>query len=435
MNSPVVVQGQTVPANGDAITISSQLVRLSSGYIQVGSSTAPIPQAQATLLHVEPIVANSLTFQPASPSQLLKVAPSPVVVGGLTFSAPQAEPSVETNATPDQDQAKPVVVGGKTYAPVSPTTEAQTPQTEANTPVQGSSEPSASDEQSDSTVDNDQSEPNQLNPVAAQADSKPLVIGDTTYTPVAASPTTTPQNAAVYYYHGIALTQGGSAIMVSSTRISLGPSGVVVGTSTIPFSTLTPTTSLLQIGSQTFTALPGSEKGFEIDHATLFPGSSAIFVDGTRYSINEADSLIAGTSTIALATAGSSNPTDSALTAGGETFTPLGSTAVVVDGSTLSVGGSAITADGTKLSLASNGLVVGSSTFAYATPVTNVTTVSTARGTPSTGALPGSGTIPTTFPSATGRAESSAASGKIWSHRLMTVSAGLSVFLSISILT
>ena len=432
-NSPVVVQGQTVPANGDSITISSQPVRLSSGYIYVGSSTAPIPQAQATQLHVEPIVANSLTFQPASPSQVLKVAPSPVVVGGLTFSAPQAEPSVETNATPDQDQAQPVVVGGKTYAPVSPTAEVKNPQTEANTPVQGNSVPSAADEQSDSTVDNDQGELNQLNPIPAQADSKPIVIGDTTYTPVAASPSPTPQNAAVYYYSGVALTQGGSAITVSGTRISLGPSGVVVGTSTIPLSTLTPTTSLLQIGSQTFTALRGSEKGFEIDHTTLFAGSSAITVDGTKYSINDAGSLIAGTSTIALATAGSSNTSDSALTAGGETFTPLGSTAVVVDGNTLSVGGSAITEDGTKLSLASNGLVVGSSTFAYATPVANVATASAASGSSSTGALPSGGTLATTFPSATGGVKKSAASGKTWSRRLMTVSAGVSVFLSISI--
>ena len=433
ITSPVVVQGQTVPANGDTITISSQPVKLSSGSIYVGSSAAPIPQAQATQLHVGPIVANSLTLQPASPSQVLKVAPSPVVVGGLTFSAPQAEPSVETNAKPDQDQVQQVVVGGKTYAPVSPTDEAKNPQIEANTPVQGSSEPSASNGQSDSAVDSGQSELNQLNPVPAEADSKPIVIGDTTYTPVAASPRPTPQNAAVYYYSGVALTQGGSAITVSGTRISLGPSGVVVGSSTIPLSTLTPTTSLLQIGSQTFTALRGNEKGFEIDHTPLLPGSSAISVDGTRYSIDEAGSLISGTSTIALATAGSSNTSDSALTAGGETFTPLGSTAVVVDGSTLSVGGSAITEDGTKVSLASSGLVVGSSTFAYATPVANVATVSSASGTSSTGALPSGGTIATTFPSATGGVERSAASGKTWSRRLMTKSAGVSVFLSISI--
>ena len=426
INSPVVVQGQTVPANGNPITISSKQVKLSSGYIYVGSSTAPIPQAEATQLHVKPIVADTLTFHPASPTQVLKVEPSPVVVGGLTFSAPQSVPSVESNTTPNQDQAQPVVVGGKTYAPASPTTQAGNSQAYANTPGQ-----EAFDEQSNSAVNNSNTELDQLSPLPGQADLKPIVIGDKTYTPVTANPTPTPQSPAVFYYDGVALTQGGSAITISSTRISLGPSGVFLGTSSIPFSTITPIKSLLNIGSQTLTALSGSEVGFEIDHSALFPGSSAIFVAGTRYSINTAGSLIAGTSTIALATAGSSNTSNTALAVVGQTFTPLGSTAVVVDGSTLFVGGSAITENGTRISLASTGLVVGSSTFSYATPVGNAVTASTASATFSTGVLPSGGAILTTFPSATGGVEKSAASGKRLSPRLMTLSVGVSMFLSL----
>lgn len=428
INSPVVVQGQIVPANGNPITISSKQVKLSSGYIYVGSSTALIPQAEATQLHVEPIVADTLTFHPASPTQVLKVESSPVVVGGLTFSAPQSVPSVESNTTPNQDQAQPVVVGGKTYAPASPTIQAGNSQAYANTPGQ-----EAFDEQSNSAVNNSNTELDQLSPLPGQADLRPIVIGDKTYTPVAANPTPTPQSAAVFYYDGVPLTQGGSAITVSSTRISLGPSGVFLGTSSIPFSTIAPIKSLLNIGSQTLTALSGSEVGFEIDHSTLFPGSSAIFVAGTRYSINTAGSLIAGTSTIALATAGSSNTSNTALAAFGQTFTPLGSTAVVLDGSTLFVGGSAITENWTRISLASTGLVVGSSTFSYATPVGNAVTVSTASATFSTGVLSSGGAILTTFPSATGGVEKSAASGKRFSPRLMTVWVGITMFLSLSI--
>lgn len=432
---PVVVQGQTVPANGDTISINSQPVKLSSGSIYVGSSAAPIPQAQATQSQAEALVADSLTFHPASPSQVVNVAPSPVVVGGLTFSAPSSEPSDESNATPDQDQAQPVVVGGKTYAPVTPTTGATASQADDNTSVPGESEPAASTEQTDSTDNNDQSEQGQLNPVSEQADSKPIIIGGNTYTPVAASPTPTPtsQNAPVYLYNGISLTQGGSAITVSNTRVSLGPSGVLVGTSSIPFSALTPVPSLLKIGSQTLTALPGSEKGFEIDHTTLLPGSSAISVDGTRYSINAAGYLIAGTSTVAMATVGSGNSGSSMLTAYGKSFIPLGSTAVVVDGSTISVGGSAITEDGTRFSLASSGLVIGSSTFAYPTPVANTATVSTASGSSSTSVVPSGGAVPTAVPSATGGAEKGAASARTGSLRLMTVWVGISVVLSISI--
>lgn len=435
---PVVVQGQTVPANGDSITINSQPVKVASGSIYVGGSAAPIPQAQATQLQAQPITADSLTFHPASPSQVLNVAPSPVVVGGLTFSASPSEPSVESNATPDQAQAQPVVVGGKTYAPVSPTSGATTPQADANPSVPGESEPATSNQQSDSTANNDNTELGHLNPISEQADSKPVVIGDMTYTPVATgaagpSPAPTSQNAPVYLFSGIALTQGGSAITVSNTRISLGASGVLVGTSSIPFSAVTPVSSLLQIGSQILTALPGSEKGFEIDHTILSPGSSAISVGGVKYSVNEAGHLIAGTSTVAMATVGSGNSGSSMLTADGMSFVPLGSTGVVVDGSTLSVGGSAITEDGTRLSLASSGIVIGSSTFAYPTPVTNAATVSTASGTSSTTVVPSGGAVPTTLPSATGRVEKGAASAKTGSLRLMTIWVGVSVALSISI--
>ena len=430
VNSPVIVQGQTVPADGNPITVNNQLVRVASGSIYVGSSAAPIQQAQATQSPAEPIVAGTLTFQPASPSPVPQVAPSPVIIGGLTFSAAQSEPSVQADTAQDQPQAQPVVVGGKTYAPISPNDQAQTSQGEANTPNQGDSESASSHEQSNN---------------AGQADSKPIIIGGMTYTPVAANPTTLPQNAAVFSFDGTALTQGGAAVTISGTRISLGPSGVVVGTSSLPFSTLNPTTSLLVIGSETLTALPGTEEGFEIGHSTLLPGSPAISIDGTIYSINKAGSLIVGTSTIALATAGSGNMSNSALTAGGETFTPLGNTAVVVDGSTLSIGGPAITEDGTRLSLASNGLLVGSSTYAYATPVINTATETTASSTFTTGVLPSGGTTPTAIASATGGATStaitsstggvgkSAASGKTLTPGIIIAWVGISMCLSMMI--
>ena len=373
---PIIVQSQTVPANGNPITINSKVVRLSSGYIYVGSSAAPIPQVQ--------------TFHPASPSP---VQPSSVVVGGLIFSAAQSEPSVESSTASDQPEAEPVVVGGKEYAPIAPTSQSETSQVAGNTPEQGGSESSNPQEQSNNEVHNDHTEPDDLIPQPAQADSTPIVIGGITYTPVPSNPTSPPQSAAVL--------------------------------------SLAPTASLLAIGQQTLTALPGGEVGFEIDQSTLLPGGSALSISGQIYSINGADSLIVGTSTIPLATVGSSNMSNGALTAGGETFTPLGSTAVVVDGSTISVGGSAITVNGTRLSLASNGLLVGSSTFAYATPVVNTTTVSTASSsTFSTGISPGSGVISTTFSSATGGPGRSGASAKVITRRGLAIWVGMSMSLS-----
>ena len=433
--APVIVQGQTVPANGSPITVNSKAVRLSSGSIYVDSSAAPIPQAQVSQSNIQPIVAGTFTLHPAAANAVAQATPSSVVVGDLTFSAPQSEPSVESNTEAYQAQAQPVVVGGKTYALAVPTSQSEKSQAAGTTPEEGVSEPSISQEQSGDAINNDHTEPDESTPQAAQADSTPIVIGGMTYTPVPASPTSLLQSAAVFSFGGTALTQGGKAVMVSGTLMSLGKSAFVIGTSSIPLSTPASTTSLLAIGSQTLTALAGSEAGFEIDHSTLLPGSSGIAISGTTYSINGADSLVVGTSTIALATVGSSDKSNSVLTAGGETFTPLGSTAVVVDGTTLSIGGSAITENGTRVSLASNGLLVGSSTFAYATPVVNSATVSTTSGTTlSTGILPSTGAASTATPSATGGIKTGSeakkgASAKVITPRRVEVWLGVSISL------
>ena len=429
INSPIIVQGQTVPATGDSITVNNQPVKVSSGYIYVGTKSAPIPQVQVTPLHAQPIVAGPFTFYPASPTPVPQVEPSPFVVGDLTFSAAESKPSSESNIPPDQPQARPVVVGGKLYAPIAPSSQLESSQAAGNQPEQGSSEPSNSQVHSDNADDNSHSAPDESNHQAAQVDSKPIVIGGITYTPATASATPSPQHPSVFSFRGTALTQGGEPVTISGTRVSLGQSGIVIGTSSLSFSTATPTRSLLTIGSETLTALHDGHGGFEIGHSTILPGSSGVAISGTTYSINKAGSLVVGTSTIPLATADISNVSDSALTAGGETFTPLGKSAVVVNGTTISIGGPAITEHGTRLSLAPNGLVVGLSTFAYATPVANTATTSTAAGTFSTGVLPSGGYTPAAIPSATGTVFRSTASVKTLTPGVMIAFLGLSISL------
>ena len=375
-------EGQTVPANGNPITVNNQLVRISAGSIYVGSSAAPIPQAQAIQSDAEPILAGIMNFHAASPTPVAQAAPSPVVVGGFTFSVAPSEPSSESKTTQNDSQAQPVVIGGKVYAPVEKTAE------------QGASNPSSSQEQSSTTLNSDSIEQAKSSQESSAADSKPIEIGGITYTPITSNPTSTPQNAGADSSKETTLAQGGAT-----------PGGDT-GTSPSPSATPGPTQSHLTINSQTLTALPSGAQGFEIDHTTLLPGSSAIILSGTTYSLNTAGSLIIGTSTIALATSAAAN---SALTADGETFTPIGSTAAVVDGTTLSIGGPAITENGTRVSLASGGLLVGSSTFAYATPAVNAATVTGAGGSLSTGSIPSG--LATTFPGATGGIGSSAASG------------------------
>ena len=381
-DAPIIVQGQTVPANGNPITVNNQLVRISSGSIYVGSSAAPIPQAQAVQSDAAPILAGIMNFHAASPSPVAQQAPSPVVVGGITFSAAPSEPTSESNTAPHESQAQPVIVGGKMYAPVE------------KTAGQGDSNLSSSQEQSSNAIDNDTTEQGKSSPGSSAADSMPIEIGGITYTPVTSNPTSTPQNAGADSSQETALAQGGAT------------PGAGSGTSPSPSATPGPTQSLLTVNSQTLTALPSGAQGFEIDHNTLLPGSSAVVVSGTTYSLNTAGSLIIGTSAIALATSAAHN---SALTAAGETFTPIGSTAAVVDGTTLSIGGPAITENGTRVSLASGGLLVGSSTFAYAIPAANTATATVAGGSYGTGTVPSG--LATTFPSATGGIGTSAGSG------------------------
>ena len=391
-DAPIIVQGHTVPTNGNPVTVNNQLVRISSGSIYVGSSAAPIPQAQAVQSDAKAILVGAMNFHAASPSPIAQAAPSPVVVGGLTFSVAPSEPTSESNTTPKESQAQPVVVGGKVYAPVDKTAEP------------GDSNLSSPQEQSSNTIDSDSAEQAKSSPESSGADSKPIEIGGITYTPVTSNPTSVPQNAGADSSKETALAQGGAT------------PGAGTGTSPSPSATPGPTQSLLTINSQTLTALPSGAQGFAIDHTTLLPGSSAVVVSGTTYSLNTAGSLIIGTSTIALATSVANN---SALTADGETFTPIGSTAAVVDGTTLSIGGPAITENGTRVSLASGGLLVGSSTFAYATPISNTATATGAGGSLSTGSLPSG--LATTFPSATGGIGTSAASGGKSVPRAITV--------------
>ena len=419
IKAPIIVQGQTVPANGQPITVNNQPISLASGYIHVGTLSTPIPMAQMTPPTAQPIVAGTLTFQPALPS-LVQVGSSPFVVGGFTFSAAQAGPYAESNKATDEPEARPVVVGGKIYAPLQSTSESEILKEAGKTAEQGISEPASSQEQSDNLINNYQPASDTASNLPGQADSKPIVIAGTTYTPVT---TPSPQQPSIFSFAGTSLTQGGSAITVSGTLISLGPSGVMIGTSSIPLSPTaaptTTTTSLLPIGSEILTALHiggrgDAEWGFEIDHSTLLPGSPGLSISGTLYSLDAAGSVVIRTSTIALATAGSNDVADNALTAGGETFTPLASTAVLVDGTPLSIGGPAITGDGTKISLASNGLVVGSSTYAYATPaVVHIATLSSGvvSGSFSTGILPSVGAMPASaMPSVTGNVSRSSAS-------------------------
>lgn len=161
---------------------------------------------------------------------------------------------------------------------------------------------------------------------------------------------------------------------VSVTSRSIQTSSVVSVTSVGPsqltsraITTNQPSNSfpILNAGGRTFTALPGNNSGLEINGSTIAPGAQAVTIDGEPYSINANNALVIGGSTFPVATGFG----DGALTAGGETFKPLASDVVSIDGYTIIVSGPGVLKGNKKILLETGGLMIDSSTYAFAAPV------------------------------------------------------------------
>ncbi|KAL9075633.1 MAG: hypothetical protein Q9157_003920 [Trypethelium eluteriae] len=167
------------------------------------------------------------------------------------------------------------------------------------------------------------------------------------------------------------LSAGGSAATISGQVISAGLSGIVAGSSTIPYSAApTPTElssaasqAVATVGTQAYTV---SGDSILVGSQTLTAGGPAATVSGQVVSV-DSSGIVVGTSTFAY----SAVPQPSSST-GGATFT-VGSSvvttfeangAIIVGSSTLAVGGPGATVDGQSISAESNGLVIGSSTTA-----------------------------------------------------------------------
>jgi len=157
----------------------------------------------------------------------------------------------------------------------------------------------------------------------------------------------------------VTVSPGGPAVTISGTPISLGPSGLVVGTSTVALITTPPTQaegSVFTEAGRIFTANP---TGFSIGGKSVSPGGSAVTVDGTPISLGPSG-LVIGTSTIPLPRPSLDVLNKSAFTIAGQTFTP-NPTGFSIAGTTL-LPGSEITISGTIVSLGTSDIVVGNST-------------------------------------------------------------------------
>ncbi|KAK4497512.1 hypothetical protein PRZ48_011963 [Zasmidium cellare] len=335
-----------------------------------GSQSSPINEPSVTVDPVQP----STTANP--PSQNTEPSPNPangddgasntfvVVVGSQTLSVPAPAPSAPAQSeapvsdSPGQTNALSVLVAASgTEAPQS-----------APAPTQAAPETPS------------------MAAVVSLADSTIIVAS--------------PQHETAAITIGSAtLVPGGPAATISGQEVSAGSQGIVVDSQTVPYATYsvlgpapaqspngaqndphnTPTVvALVTFGSSSM-VIPsptGSDHAVVLGSATIAPGDPAVTVDGHVVSAASngiiVDSQMAAYSTMPTTEDDPSAPPSvavAAVTADGHTYSFVqasGSSAVVIDGQTLSVGTSATTISGQEVSVGTNAVAVGSQTVSFA---------------------------------------------------------------------
>ena len=379
----VVVQGSTIQNNAPPVTIGGQPVALSGGNIYVGSSTAPAPQIPAQPTN-PPVVAGGLTLTPASSNQPAPVQASPTVFAGLTFSAPPIQaisppanpqpnsPANNPNNIQQPNDAKPVVVGGQTYAPVQgggPTENTPSPvvvgsltfnpvptdtTSHGQTNPQGTNDNSPGEPQNPGfNMPNDGSSPGQAHPASGTENKQPIVVGGHTYTPVAANPT----QAAVSLdgvTNGIA-KPAAAPVVENGVTIEPVPAGGPLITVASPLGGSPANTPLGVVAGQ---VISGDNHQAVVGGQTILPESVAT-IAGTPVSLG-ASNIVIGTNSIPLPVPSTdeANQHNSPLGIVGGQVISGDQSHVVVDGHTI-LPGSVATISGTPVSLGSSNLVIG----------------------------------------------------------------------------
>lgn len=181
-------------------------------------------------------------------------------------------------------------------------------------------------------------------PIAPNSPSSVFLIAGQSFT---AKPTG-------FFIDGTDLLPNGPAVTVSGTLVSLGASGTIIGTRTVPSPSNSPSFSVFSAGGQTFTANP---TGFPIDGTSILPNGPAVTIAGTPVSL-DASGIVIGTKTITL-------PSVSLLPflkVAGTTFT-ANPTGFLLGSATISPNGAPVTISGTLISLGSSDIVIGTSTI------------------------------------------------------------------------
>lgn len=252
----VVVQGYTIAENSPPVAIGGSTVDFASGYIHVGSNVAPAPthapqQSSGTVFQ-------GLTFSPL-PFNGAAATTSPIAtLDGKTVTAPDLSGELAVDGTTIKAGDASVTVAG---TPIS---------VGAGVVAIGST-----------TIT-----------IATPPHNLVLTIADHPFT----------ANPSGFSIADTTILPGSPGITVSRTPLSLAPSGaLVIGSSTVKFSTPPPTPPPITLASRTITA--NSLSQYIIGSETLVPGDSAITVNGAPISLPANPSaVVIGSSTEFLTT-------------------------------------------------------------------------------------------------------------------------------------
>ncbi|KAL9039710.1 MAG: hypothetical protein Q9214_004769 [Letrouitia sp. 1 TL-2023] len=285
--SPLIVAGQVFTPNptgfpiadtalsrgGPGIALSGTLISFGASRLVIGEATLPIAAASQT--NQSPLIVAGQVFTPnptgfpiadtalsqGGPGVTLSGTPVSLGPSGLVVGKTTLPLATEFRAT----QA-PLKVGGQIFTP-----------NPSRFPIAGTilslGGPGITISQT---------------PVSLGASG--LLIGFSTLPLDISNSANFANTPSVFSIAGNVITEGGPPITISSTRISLGPSGLVVGTRIVPLSAL---------AIPTATTMAPSGAIYSIGGTRITQGGPAITISGTRVSLGT-KALVIGSSTIPL---------------------------------------------------------------------------------------------------------------------------------------
>ncbi len=342
----VIVNTHTLTENGPSATIDGAMVGYQSGSLVVGSMAVPAPTRLQQQQDSNPKIIGSLTFSALAPgnSALSATLGVQAVQSGLPGTS-------TTTGYIVSNQIFHVDAAGAAIAPNGATLSVGGPAiTREGTPI--------------------------------SLGSSGLVVGTSTASPQALpSPSaftvngqtfSIQANGAILAPNGATVSLNAPALTASGIPISLGPDGLVVGSSSItPFPPSPTHQSIYDALDRTYTLNPSKGNLQLAPGATLTLSGPALTISGTAYSLAGDGKLIIGTSTITPSPAISS-PT-SIYIAAGQTYTADTSGRVsVAEGKYITPGGAPLTLDGTVYALGTEGLSVNGSLAAKPTSMSGL---------------------------------------------------------------